>query len=255
MRSAITVSLFVGLFTPAALWAQETKANPQTKASEITRRAVAEEPVLRNEIKAHYVLRQLELTPEQREMGESLLASIMAGPSPEPPLDRIRELMEKMREAQAAEDAAAEARAREDLKNLGQSLNKEHLFYEELERELPPDKVAMLKRVLDRLESNPSGAVRPIDLLYILRDLELTPEQAKKIDRLKLEFQERANEVTTTFDDNRRFALVKLMIEKLEAQLTPEQKSKFYERITLLRVDFVPEIAAFDASAAKKKRD
>ncbi|RMF72274.1 MAG: hypothetical protein D6744_17020 [Planctomycetota bacterium] len=242
------------LTAPSVAPAQQSRPHKQEKTPPITQRAVASEPILRNEIKARYVVRQLDLTDEQRKMSEALLDSIMAGPPPEPPLDRIRELMEQMREAQAAGDASAEARVRQELKNLGQTLNKENIFYQELERELPPDKVEQLHAALQRLEHNPSGAVRPIDLLHIVGDLKLSDEQEQKVAELKRKFQERANEIVATFNDARRFQLVRQMMEKLDALLTPEQRSEFHSRVDRLRVDLLPEVKAFDARAAAAKK-
>ncbi len=228
MRRIVLIFLAALLMTGAS-WAQRQPTVPMT--------AVGEEQKLKGERRIRYLLRQLDLTTEQREYARTLIAT-MLDEADNPPLS-LEQVYTLMAEAQQAEKDGDDERAeqvKQQLRALGRGADREGEFFMNMETELTDEQKGVLRAARERLKRNPSGALRPVDVFRVVYQLDLTKEQKAQTDLWHARFREELRNVKT-LDDDKRFQLMNGLLERLRAELTPEQQASFDLSVRRLRPD------------------
>ncbi len=235
----------------------EKADKPQTTReigpNEITERAAARAYPLMGEWRARYLLRQLDLTSAQREAAEGLISTVLRQPAPQINLGRVRELMALMQQAEADGDAEAKARYTRELRQLGKVADNEPEFLDNLRLQITDAQKKKLDEALARLERNPSGHIRPVDLLALVEAMKLSDEQKKKIAELKEE-QRKKSTSAGRLDDTRRAQMLRTLVRKMNEVLNESQRASLDAEIQKLRTDKVKNIFQMDAEAEKASK-
>ncbi|MFQ5807921.1 MAG: hypothetical protein ACE5I3_15865 [Phycisphaerae bacterium] len=204
--------------------------------------AVSEGKKLAGEKKIRYLLRQLDLTPEQQEYARGLIATILdEKASPPLSLEQVYTLMAEQQQAEKDGDKERAEQVREQLRQLGRGANRESEFFMNMEPELTDKQKALLRAAGERLKRNPSGTLRPVDVFRVVRQLDLTKEQHARF----AEFHQRLRadqRKVRTLDDEQRFQLMNELLERIRAELTPQQQARFDIGIRRLRPDLASRL-------------
>jgi hypothetical protein len=228
VRRMVLIFLAVLLMT-AVSWAQRTPMVPML--------AVSEEQKLSGEKRIRYLLRQLDLTREQREYARGLIATILdEGDTPSLSLEQVYTLMAEQQQAEKDGDEERAEQARQQLRALGRGADREGEFFMNMETELTGEQKEVLGAARERLKRNPSGALRPVDVFRVIYRLDLTKERKAQMDLWHARFRTDLGKVRT-LDDDQRFQLMNGLLERLRAELTPEQQASFDLSIRRLRPD------------------
>jgi len=199
--------------------------------------AVSEEQKLKGEPRIRYLLRQLDLTEEQREYARSLIATLLdESESPSLSLEQVYTLMAEAQQAEKDGDEERAEQVKQQLRALGRGADREGEFFMNMETELTDQQKEVLGAARERLKRNPSGALRPVDVFRAVYGLDLTKEQKAQIDLWHARFRGDLRKVRT-LDDDQRFQLMNGLLERLRAELTPEQQARFDLSIRRLRPD------------------
>jgi len=189
--------------------------------------------------KVRYALRQLELTKEQAAQANGLIESLFTKDAqPNVDIDRIRQLVREMQEAKEQKDEARVQQLQGEIKQMGRGADNEPAFYENFRKMLTDTQKTRLAAIRSRLTRNPSGAVRPVDVLDTARALELSEKQLTNVRRIELRFRADAN-ARVQYDDKRRVQLVNGLIARVQDELNNAQKTEFNHRIALIRPDTI----------------
>jgi Spy/CpxP family protein refolding chaperone len=213
-----------------ASWAQQKPLVPMS--------AVSTRGKLTGKNRVMYLLRQLDLTPPQRQRARALMDSILAGGNnPELSLDQVYDLMAQIQDAQAKDDKEREKQLEQQLRALGKGSDQgEEEFFMNMEPELTAEQKALLQAARQRLERNPSGALRPVDIFRLLSKLNCTKEQQAKFEELENRMRQALRE-TKTLKDKDRFQLMNGLLVSIRKELTPEQAEKFALGVNEFRPD------------------
>jgi len=197
---------------------------------------------LSGEKKVRYLLRQLDLTPEQEAVAQDLIAETFAGQEGPPPLsvDRVREIWKQIEEAKAANDQEKIDELTAQLKQMGRETPAETGFFPKLKPHLTAEQELRLIQAQARLERNPSGGVRPIDLLRIALQFDLTPQQRDAVRQAHQAARKRLGPVLRP-SSSLRLELVNICAQRVRELLTPEQRREFERRLRALRPDLIDE--------------
>jgi hypothetical protein len=214
-----------------AAWAQQKPIVPLS--------AVSPQGKLTGRKKVLYVCRQLDLSEAQRKQARGLIESFLdndAG-ADDIPLTRIYQIVKEIEEAQKAGDKATEQKLTDELRSYGENRpdSSDEVFVN-LETILTDSQKAKFKDVRARLERNPSGAIRPIDVFRELDSLKLTPEQEQRIPVLRKQVY-RATRSMQTVKDNDRFQIMNGLLVEIGNMLTPEQQEPYQRLLSRLRPD------------------
>lgn len=221
--------------------------------NEITERAASRAYPLMGEWRARYLVRQLNPTSEQREAAEGLIETVLRQPAPQINLGRVRELMALMQQAEADEDSEAKARYTKEIQLMGKQRSNEPEFLDNLRLQITDAQKKQLDAALERLERNPSGHIRPVDLLGLVEEMKLNDEQTKKVAELKEE-QRQKSTAAGRLDDTRRAQMLRTLVRKLNQVLNESQRASLDADIQRLRTDKVKNIFQMDAEAEKASR-
>jgi hypothetical protein len=214
-----------------------TAVSPAQRKPTVPMAAVREEPKLKGERRIRYLLRQLDLTAEQREYARTLIATIVdEAENPPLSLEQVYTLMAEQQEAEKEGDEERVERVRQQLRALGRGADREGEFFMNMETELTDGQKETLHEARERLRRNPSGALRPVDVFRVVYAFDLSKEQKAHVDRWNARFRDDLRRIRT-LDDDQRFQLMNGLLEALRAELTPEQQSRFDLSIRRLRPD------------------
>lgn len=227
----IVMMVFAALLLPEATRAQREPTVPEA--------SVAQARSLTGERKVHYLLRQLDLTREQRQYALGLIASILDPSNQELPLEKIYDLMAEAEQAEKDGDTERQQRITQQIRDLGKGLHREDEFFMNMETVLTDEQNEKLREARQRLKRNPSGALRPIDILRAVRRLELTEEQQAAFDEIHKRFRDSMRRFRRRLDDEKRFNLMNELLEVVKAELTPPQ----WEQIRLCIMRLRPDLA------------
>ena len=216
----------------------------------ITPRAVTPSPPLLREFKARYVQRQLNMTPEQKEQYAGLVQSIMLAPPKPIDLAKVRELFAEAQRAKRTGDTKKADMLRKQLNQIGRDQTNEPDFFDNVTLILTPEQNKALKRILARLDRDPSGAVRPVDIFDFLNQQALSDEQRAKLRDIKEAFRKRSTSSART-DPERRSQLLGRLLADISDMLNEEQRAALKHYVDLLRPDTVPNIEVMDAAAKR----
>ena len=203
---------------------------------------------LRGEQKLRYLVRQLDLGPEDREFVEGLLEvyaeQVRAQKTEQEErgdlLERVRVLNAQMEEAEQAGNTQRADELREQMKVLGPGVLAEREFLATLETNLSDDQKATLKQARQRLRRVPDGALRPIDVLKAAQALELDPEQQGKLSKLLQEYRAYVTGIAGGLSRPARELALGRIVSDIRGMLTPEQAERFDKQIVKLRPPTTP---------------
>jgi hypothetical protein len=252
MRKSLLGALMVTWMGAAALAQQEPQAASQpTDEYQITKRAVKIGVPLRGAVRARYVIRQIDLTPEQQKDVWTTINTMFKKNPADLPLDVLMSLGAQLQHFQEQGDEQGVQRVQEQIKQVMEQLDPSEEFYRNLRAKLTPEQEEQLDQALARLRRNPEGALRPADLLRLARGLDLSQQQRRDLEDLKWRTARKASmgAAGVVHDEALRFRLVRQMIDAIRGILTPEQRERFDRSVDTLRVDLVPGIDRMDADA------
>lgn len=214
--------------------AQQPQGNPsvqvqpapgQAGQGQPRRRPPAQAPTLKGEDRARYILRQLDLTPEQRKQGEGLIEVHYRLNAKNVDLVELQSLLEEGKAAQAAGDKAREAEINERLRQIGDPNGPETAFLSEFEPTLNDAQRQKLKDVLTQLAANPAAEFRPIDLFDFLRGLPLDDKQ--KAEYVKLTESIHLDTATRgIMSDDNKYAIITTAIANAKKFISAEQAAQ-----------------------------
>lgn len=192
-------------------------------------------PELRDEERLRYLMKQLALNPQQQQHAEGLLAVYLDAKQAKMAVikggaDEIRAKYLEMDAARKAGDNARVEQIQKDLRDFTSNVQAENEFMSNLESVLTAEQKATLVEIKQRLEKNPTGTLRPVDVLIVARSLNLSPDQTKKLDEVREKFRAEANQIMP-FDVARRNTLVDTLVVDVRGVLRPEQAAAFDKRI------------------------
>jgi hypothetical protein len=206
--------------------------------TEVPVEAINERGKLTGEKKARYLLRQLDLTEEQATYAEGLIETIITAPREAPPIniDEVRQIWREMEKAKEAGDQEKVEALGKQLQRMGREATGDAEFFANLEPQLTQTQKQKLEQAEARLARNPSGALRPVDLLRIVITLDLTEEQKRKVLDAHVAVRKRLGPLLRP-GDQLKLDMVNICIRKLHEMLTPEQQAEFAYRVRTLRPD------------------
>lgn len=202
-------------------------------------------PPLKDEARAHYILAQIELSAEQKANAEGLLESSFAqaaaaGSGATIDLSKVQSLMEELRQAQADGNKQREEQITEELRSMGRggpgTANAEREFLDNLRKSLNPEQLKQLDEALSRLERNPSGALRPIDVIRAAQAMNLSKQEEAELERAAAVYRKQVNgTVMQLGPEGPRGQSLTEMIEAIKKTLGAERGGKFEARVNRMR--------------------
>jgi hypothetical protein len=223
------LTLLTVVLVSETAWAQRKPIVPMA--------AVSESGKLTGKRRVLYLLRQLDLTVEQRDHARGLIRTIIdTGAERDFTLEQVYALMAEMQEAEAANDEQRKQEISQQLRELGQPAAEHEEFFMNMESVLTDEQKALLVEARARLERNPSGALRPVDVLRAVQKLGLSAEQQEHVIKLRDKLRQ-ALRGTRKLKDQQRFQLMNNLLDGIASQLTPEQHEQFELSIVRLRPD------------------
>ena len=225
----LALILTAAFLVTGTAWAQQKPIVPMT--------AVSESKALSGKTKVLYLMRQLELNPDQRENVRGLIDAILdSGAEQDISLEEIYSLMAQVQEAEAAGDKDRITELTKELRSRGKKPENYDEFFMNLERLLTDQQKKLLKEARARLERNPSGALRPVDILRAAEKLDLNEEQRKHVEQVR-QTARHSLRSTQKLKDKERFQVINGILGSIISKLTPEQEQAYGESIAKLRPD------------------
>ena len=228
MRRIMLMALATLLLAEVA-WAQRKPIVPMA--------AVSDSEKLRGKTRVLYLLRQLDLTKEQREHARGLIATIIdTGAEQDLSLEQVYTLMAEAQQAEADGDEERKQEITRQLRELGKGPDTHDEFFMNMESVLTDEQKAKLKAARERLERNPSGALRPVDVFRAVQELDLSKEQQAHVEGLRDKLR-KALRGAQTIKDRQRFNLMNRLLDAIISELTPGQQQQFELSLAKLRPD------------------
>lgn len=200
-------------------------------------------PELRDEAKLRYLIRQLDLDPQQQQHAEGLI-TVYAERRQEMMqnlqgnLNNIRAIADEIQAAEKAGDKARVEQLKKELGGMASTDDAEKEFFQNLEAVLNDQQKQTLAEARERLKRNPSGVLRPIDVIHTARALGLSAEQSARLDEVVTAFRKAANPGSNLpFDRNQNNPLLIKLISDVRGLLTESQAAAFDKRIAALRLE------------------
>lgn len=224
-----------------ALTALTVGALPALAGSEIPPAAIEQREKLIGEKKVRYLLRQLDLSEQQAAQAQGLIEAVFSGQEAAPPsVDRVREIWAEIEKAKKASDQEKVKALTKQLQQMGREVPQESEFFTKMESHLTDEQKKKLAQAQSRLERNPSGALRPIDLLRAALALDLTPQQRRAVIDAHGAVRKRLGPVLRP-SASLRLELVNICVEEVRRLLAPQQRENFEHRARAMRPDLIEE--------------
>ncbi len=232
MRRFACVVLFL---LPVAGFAQMQPGSPRAPGTAL--------PELREEARLRYLVRQLDLDDSQREHAEGLItvyterrqemiSNLQAN------LENIRALSEEIQAAEKAGDKERAEQLKKQLGGMASTEDAEKEFFQNLEAVLNESQKQALHEARERLKRNPSGVLRPVDVIQTARGLGLSPAQSERINDLVHSFRKAANPGSNLpFDRNQNNPLLIKLISDVREVLDESQAAVFDRKLAAMRLE------------------
>lgn len=198
-------------------------------------------PPLGKDARARYIMRQLDLTPDQARQADGLLESFSKSdqPSQDEFLAKVNTLSEEFKKAEAAKDKKEMDRISEALRGLGTNTTEEPQFIANLRGILTDPQKAELDKTIERLRTNSAAVLRPIDVYRAATQLVLSSEQSAKLEESLVAYREQLVQSQQPRDpagiDALRSTQIDNLVDRIRPILTPDQATKFDKRVAALR--------------------
>jgi hypothetical protein len=197
--------------------------------------------VLEGEQKLRYIVKQIDLAPNQKQDAEALMAvyaeSMKAAGQPDALIATLNQIQIKvvdMNEAKARGDTAAVEAIKEEIRKLTPGAEPEREFFEGLASVLNEKQREKLAQVRKRIENNPDVSLSPLDVIQTAQGLGLDQAQREKLDSLLSEFRTKmATNRPATLGE--RIGRVDDLAAEVRKVLTADQAKRFDEEIERLR--------------------
>lgn len=227
------------VFGIAAFWL--VAALPASAGTEIPEAAINDKAKLLGPKKAAYLMRQLDLTEEQAANAQGLIDSIFPGDEHATvDINQIRAIWKEIEQAKAAKNQTKIDELTRQLQQLGKEATNDSEFYDNLELQLTDEQKKKLAAARARLERNPSGSLRPIDLMRAAWDLNPTDEQRVQL-RAVQEGMRKILYPNLRPSLEMKLNLINFIHDETRAILTPEQRVQWDPRVRALRPDLIDE--------------
>jgi hypothetical protein len=229
----LTLFTAVSALALATLAPAQQATNPQAQRNR-NQPAVQQRGEL-DELK--YIVAMLDLTDEQEQNAEGLLDEYVYKINQRPDITQLTTLLQEFRDAQQAGDQEEIERVKRELEAAKPQAKARREFFTALRDMLTDEQQARLEQVLVVAERNPTGQLRPYDVLMVVKnDLKLSNEQHQKLLRVHKDFRERIagnpRQMQNVPESNipREFALA------VRSILTVEQMETFDEKLAAFTV-------------------
>lgn len=191
---------------------------------------------LQGERRAQYLANQLFLTPEQEKSVEGIIETAFhQGPAETLDINKVQSLMQELREAQEKGDKDTEKRITDELREMGRGKNSEPEFLDNLRPLLNSEQQKLLQFHVERLERNPSGVVRPVDMVGTARRLGLDAAQNAQLDKVLDEFRTEINKPVAPPQDGPRPEQMDNLLSQCRQVLKAEMQPKYDDTIKRMR--------------------
>lgn len=197
-------------------------------------------PPLKDDLRLRYLLLNLALDAQQTAAAKTLLEQYLQNRVARVsalPVEEIRRLNEELNQAVSSGDAVAQERISARLRDLARVDQFDEEFMRGLHGVLSPEQRDALEYHLERLTRNPSGMLRPVDVLYVAWRLPLTPELRVGLAQVEQDFR-RAVNADEMFVHQRSMHVTQL-IGAVQRLLPADERRAFDEKIKRLRADDV----------------
>ena len=212
-----------------------------TAENDLPMAAIDDKAKLLGQRKAVFVLRQLELTEEQVGQMQGLIDSIMPEEAPvELNVDRIRELYQEIEKAKKAGDNAKVDELTKEMERMGREATHDQELYDNLKTFLTEPQKTRMDEVLEQLQRNPSGAMRPVDLVRAVMEQNPTDEQKYRLNRAQDAMRKLLYPILNPKLE-KRLELINFLHDEIRKILTPEQLPGYEKRVRSLRPDLTDE--------------
>lgn len=244
MKYLATTFLMAVLFaTPLMAQQEPTEAKPdeprELMKPTVPAEAVSDNRRLSGAMKMAYVIRQVRLNDEQKEFARGLFATLyQENAQPQLDLAKVHSIVAEIQKAKEDGDEKLAAELGQQLRDMARNSDGDEEFLMNMETVLTDEQKVAMHAAYERLERNPSGALRPIDVIRAANELDLTTEQRASIQQTGQALREKMrNSRGSKLDDEWRFQTINAMIHSINQVLTEEQSRIFKSKIRGLRAD------------------
>jgi len=208
---------------------------------EIPEAAINDKAKLLGPRKAAYLMRQLDLTEQQAAHAQGLIDSILPSDEQVPiNVNEVRQIWKQIEQAKATDDQAKVDELTQQLQQMGKEATGDAEFYDNIAAQLSAEQKQKLAAAQARLERNPSGALRPIDLLRAAWELSPTAEQTTRLWTVQEEMRKMLYPILRP-NMELKLRLINFIHDETRAVLTPEQRAKWDVRVRALRPDLLDQ--------------
>lgn len=194
-------------------------------------------PALQKEARMAYLVKQLNLTPEQKTQADGLMSMYRANTQDrKPDLQHVQALYAQLEQAKKDGNKELEQQITEQFRKMGSTEDADREFLTNLEAMLTPEQKAKLEAAQQRLAENPSGALSPRDVVRAARDLNLSSDQSARLDAAVAAFRKEVNAVPN-FDTLTRVRMLDQFINTVSQLLSPEQKAQLDAKLEPMWVE------------------
>lgn len=237
MRTIQRIGLILALTTTALA----ADIGPEDR---IEMEAVKSAQPLAGERRIRFILQQMDLSDEQiRHAGESMTMLNLNQTKPQLDETDLGRIMELVAEAQAAKDEGNDKRYKEieeEIKNMRPGAKTyDDDFGDMIAGALTEAQRKRYDELVAELKRNPTGELRPLDLVRRARAQGLDAEQEKKLAEAVKGCREQVAAEARLRDGDRLEAINRLLAH-VRSLLKPDQRKKFNAEILRLRRDHDP---------------
>lgn len=242
MRNRTAGIAAVMLMTVGAAWALQSVPMKMEAPEHFPREVIRLKRNLTPEQRIAHYIKVLGLEGEARAKAEAL-ASDKGESRPDLKEIDVQELQEFLAEIDVAKKAGDEAKVKELEKQLQDRMQvkkpSESTIEQQFRALLTPGQVPLFERAKARLDREPTGTLRPIDLLSALEVVELDDSQAKDV-------AARINALRQRFSGSRinsaavRWQQLNLVYDQIATLLNDEQRAAYDAEVDRWRVDDIP---------------
>jgi len=215
--------------------------SPTLAQDEIPQPAIDDKTPLPDARKAVYLMRQIDLTTEQASQVRGLIDSILKVAEPQPlDINQVRQLFQEIEKAKEEGDQAKVDELTSQLKQMSGETSDGSEFYDNLAPLLTDEQKVKLAVAQDRLQYNPSGSVRPVDLLRIVYTLNPTEAQWTKLRAAQDQMRKLLYPVMRP-NLKKKHELLNYLHSEFRKALTAEQTPVFDLEVRRFRPDLTDE--------------
>ena len=236
MRRLVFALLLTPLLSVPVL-AQATQLTPQPGPRRERPSAI---PV---DLKMRYICKQLDLDDKQWQHVDGLLAIVEAQKhssqdSLRDYLTQLQAVVQERDAARAAGDTQCANELNEKLKNMAPGVKAEKEFIEGLMPALSAEQKEKFEALHKSLANVTDLSLKPIQVLRVAREYDLSPEQRKALAKIQDDFRERIGDASSAGDT--KADLLQELIDAVAGVFEGEQRQEFEERIDKMRPDTPP---------------